>query len=89
MNIDLINNANAADAAQAAMAVIDRLQNFPPHLQAHGLGVAFIALADHWSINLQDLFTATKNMIADPIDGHRPEFKAVQRYINEELTNVR
>lgn len=89
MNRDLYNNAPAKDAARVAIDVIDRLQNYQPHLQMHGLLIAFLAVADHWGMPIQEAFTATKNMLADPIDGDRPEFRAVKRYVAEELRDVR
>jgi len=43
-NRDRFNNADTAQSAQAAMTVIDRLQQFPPEEQLVGLAAAFLLL---------------------------------------------
>lgn len=85
MNRDLFNNCNPRRAANAAMAVIDATQRgFQPHEQMHGAAAAFLLLADHWGVPAQDLFTATKNLMANR-EGKAPEFDAVREYMKHEL----
>lgn len=85
MNRDLFNNANPRRVAQATMAVIDATQRgFQPHEQMHAMAASFLMLAEHWGVPAQDLFTATKNLMNDQ-EGKRPEFAAVQMYMENEL----
>lgn len=88
MNTDRMNNANPHTVASAAMAVVDRLQNFPPADQIMGAAALFLILAEHRGIPAQDIFTATKNLI-NGVDGKRPEFRALAEYVKHELPNAR
>ena len=85
MNRDLFNNADARRVANCTVAVIDATQRGRhPHEQMHAMAAAFLLLAEHWGIPAQDLFTATKNLMAS-VDGKRPEFAAVADYMANEL----
>jgi hypothetical protein len=82
-----MNNADPYSVSQAAMTVLDRLQNFPPAEQIMGAAAMFLILAEHRGIPAQDVFTATKNLI-NGVDGIRPEFRAVAEYCKHELPNA-
>lgn len=84
MNLDRMNNADPYRVSQAAMAVLDRLQNFQPAEQIMGAAALFLILAEHRGIPAQDIFVATKNLI-NGVDGKRPEFRAVTEYCKHEL----
>lgn len=81
---DNLNATNLRGACRASMAVIDVLQNHPPHEQVAGLGACFVLLAEHHAVPLQDAMVAIQNMMKDA-DGRRPEFKAVGDYLRHEL----
>lgn len=81
---DLLNMTGVKPAANAAMAVIDRLQDYPPHVQVVGLAAGFLSMASHLGIPAQDVFTVTTNIINDQ-EGKRPEFKAVDAYLKGEV----
>lgn len=81
---DLLNVTGVKPAANATMTVIDRLQDFPPHVQVVGLAAAFLTMATHLGIPAQDVFTVTTNLINDA-EGKRPEFAAVDAYLEGEV----
>lgn len=80
---DKLNNTDPVHAAHASIAVLDRLQYFPQHIQATAAAVVFLVLAEHFKVPAQDIFTATKNMI-NAEDGIA-EFRAVQDYVKYEI----
>lgn len=82
---DKLNNCSLQDGAIAAMTVIDRLQNFRPEQQVVGAAAAFVAICEHLNVELQDVMTVTKNMIADARRRKLPEFDAVDLYVRNEL----
>lgn len=83
MNRDLINNADAEQVALAGVGILDRMQNYPQHIQPLALAAAFLVLSEHLRIPAQELFTVTKNMMTE--EQNVPEFKAVKDYIKYEI----
>jgi hypothetical protein len=79
-----MNNADPKRVAQASFYVIDKLQNFPPHLQLMGLAAALLTASDTFKVEAQDIFTVTKNLMNSK-EGLRPEFAAIRDYIKYEL----
>jgi hypothetical protein len=84
MNRDLFNNANPRRVANATIACLDRLQDYQPHEQMLAAAALFVSLADHWKLPAQDAFTVVKNLMLHE-DRRRPEFGAVQLYMQNEL----
>lgn len=84
IDIDRMNNLAMSDVTNGAMAVIDRLQRLPKETQAVSLAATFLLLSEHWGVDPQRVFAATTN-IMNHADGRRPEFKAVARYLREEI----
>ena len=83
-NRDVMNNAPVRKVANAAMTCLDALQvKYTPEVQAMGAAVVLLALAEHYKIPAQDIFTATKNLI-NAGDEQRSEFRAVKFYLREE-----
>jgi hypothetical protein len=81
---DLLANANVRQTANSTMAIIDRIQSLAPPQQAAGLAAAFILLCERYSLEPQDIFTLTSN-IMNHAEGRRPEFLAVRDYMENEL----
>jgi hypothetical protein len=83
--VDLTNNVNLDQAAQATMAIADALQKFPVGAQLPAAAAFFLTLAEHRGWSAQDAFTVTKNVMNDAQGRPVPEFRAVMQYIKEEL----
>ena len=83
-NRDLFNNANLHQVCLGSMAIIDRIQSEPPHVQMASMAATFLMLCDHWKVKPQEAFTAVTNMM-NHAEGRRVEFDAVASYIAEEL----
>lgn len=83
-NRDKANNADPKQIAQAALAVIDRLQAFHPQLQPMAAAAVMLLLSDRLKMSAQDLFTLTKN-IMNSKHGLRFEFAAIRDYLKYEI----
>ncbi|PZA13976.1 hypothetical protein [Rhodopseudomonas palustris] len=83
VNRDLMNNADAEHVARAGVAILDRMQNYPQHIQPLALCAAFITLSEHLRLPAQDLFTVTKNMLTE--EENIAEFKALRDYVKYEI----
>lgn len=84
MNRDKLSNLKVRKAANAAMLVIDTMQQLPPEEQIAGLAAAFLLLADRVKMSPQEMFSFTTS-IMNHADGRRPEFAAVAQYMDMEL----
>lgn len=85
LNRDVLGSIPSPQVANAAMTVIDRLQDFTPEAQMLGLAAAFQLLADHNKVSAPELF-AFSDRIVNGVSGYRPEFRAVAMYMENELT---
>lgn len=74
-----------AKLPDAAMQLVDRLQDHPPAIQSVAAAVLFLQVAKTHGLNPQDIFTVAGNMTADTIHGERPEFRALRLYAEHEL----
>ncbi len=83
---DLLTNADRGQAAQAAFAVIDRLQQLPKQYRVLGGAISFLLLMEHLEVDPQDAFTTAKNVMVDPQDGmtRATQFTAIQEYLANE-----
>lgn len=83
---DLMVNADRGQAAQAAFAVIDRLQTLPKQYRVLGGAISFLLLMEHLEVAPQDAFTVAKNVMRDPGDGmsKATQFKAIEEYLTNE-----
>ena len=78
-----LGSCNLRSAANASMAVIDALQNYPAHEQAAGLAAAFLLMTERFKLRVPDTCAVASNLIF-AAEGKRPEFKAVEHYMREE-----
>lgn len=89
---DRINSADKAEVANTCVSLFDRIDMLPKHIQLLGLAAAFILMANASGIPAQDAFTATKNLMKDPLTatGIAPQFQAMDFHLKTEvLTNAR
>jgi len=67
------------------MAVIDRLQSYNPGIQALALASVFKLLCEAAKVEPQEIFTYAGNIMDTREGERRGNFRAVKRYIQEEL----
>lgn len=84
LNPDKMGSADEGAVANAAMTVVDQLQSFSPEVQMLGLTAAFLSLSKHHKQHPGDLFLTADN-IMNGVQGKRPEFAAVDMYMENEL----
>jgi hypothetical protein len=84
LNKDRINMAQPREVAAAVMMTLNGLQDYTPEVQVMGAAALFLELATALNIPPQEVFVATKNLIAGQ-DGKRTEFTAIQDYIQGEM----
>ena len=85
MNLDHMVNAPSEVVAQAAMQLVDRLQNHPPAIQSVAAAVLFVQVCKTHGLDPTHAYTVAGNMTADTIHGERPEFRALRLYAEHEL----
>jgi hypothetical protein len=78
-------NASPAEVSQAAVAVINVVQESQAHVQAHAVAIAFLIMCDRYRIEPQTVFTIVKNLMASAEAGHSKEYRALIDYVTHEL----
>lgn len=83
-DLDKMNNANPSAVAQAAVQVIDRVQDGSPEVQVLGLGAAYLAFCKRVGVDPAEAFRAATNMVASK---HRDNhgFRTLGFYVEHEL----
>ncbi|MDE7064510.1 MAG: hypothetical protein K2O70_03455 [Desulfovibrionaceae bacterium] len=82
---DLAGNAPLVECARAAMSVADALQRIPDRgARLAGASAAFLLMAERAGITPCDLMGMARNCM-NTAEGRRPEFAAVEEYINKEI----
>jgi hypothetical protein len=84
LNRDLLNTVPLRKAANACVAVVDAIQDFPKEVQAVAIAATFVLLAERFGLPAQDLMTVTSNVM-NHAEGRRAEFQAVSRYLKTEV----
>ena len=84
---DRMNHASKRDVAATCVRVFDRLQGYAREKQLLGLACSFILLCEASGIPAQDVFTASKNLMADPMTqtGLAPQFQAMRYHLNTDV----
>lgn len=82
---DLTANCTTRDAAQCCMAVASAIQANPDRgARLMGLATAFLMAAEASGLPVPDLMGYARNCM-NTAEGKRPEFAAVNNYIEEEI----
>jgi hypothetical protein len=84
LNYDGLVNAPAKEVAEAGFSVIDALQKFPPHTRASATAAVFLLLCEEFRAQPQDVFTATKNLLASKDAGQSDHIAALRLYVTHE-----
>lgn len=84
IDLDRMNNLDASEAAQAALRVVDRVQDARTELQVVGIAAAFSAFCRKHRVDPAEAFRAATNILATK---HRedPAFVALDLYVRYEL----
>ena len=84
---DKLMNASRKDVADSMVAVFDRIQLWGREKQLLALASAFVLLADTSGIPAQDVFSASKNLMHDPMTstGLAPQFQAMKFHLNTDV----
>lgn len=87
VNRDKLNSASKKEVANACVSVFDRIQGWGREKQLLALASAFVLLASALGIPAQDVFTASKNLMADPMTstGLAPQFQAMRFHLNTDV----
>ena len=82
---DLIGNAPLAESAEVAMRVADAVQHEPRKgARLLGLLAAALITLEASQLSLHDVLGMARNAMNDA-EGRRPEFRAVDAYIRNEI----
>jgi len=86
---DRMNGADKQGVASLTASIFDRIQDSTPANQLLALAASFLLLCTASGIPAQDAFTATKNLMYDPLTrtGIAPQFQAMQFYLKEDVLN--
>lgn len=84
---DKMNHASKADVGKAMVTIFDRIQTWGREKQLLALASAFVLLAEASNVNAQDVFTASKNLMYDPLtaSGIAPQFQAMKFHLNTDV----
>lgn len=87
---DRLMNADSRQVARATVSIFDRIQGMPKAVQLLGLACAFILTASVSGINAQDAFTASKNLMADPLgeQGLSRDFAAMRFHLDTDVVGT-
>lgn len=84
----LTGNAPLTIVAEAAMSVVNGVQNIPePGARLLGLACAFLLTAEEAGLSVPDLMGMARNAM-NTAEGKRPEFTAVAAYLRNEVLNT-
>lgn len=81
---DKLNMASPRIVGNVSMAVITAVQDFPAEERALGMAAAFLSLCDRFGLHPGDTFLTVNNVMND-VQGKRPEFRAVESYLRDEM----
>lgn len=84
LSYDGLVNMPVSAVSNVAFKTLNVLQNHPPHIRAASSAMMFLLLCGEYGAEPQDVFTATKNMMASKEAGHNPQFLALKLYVENE-----
>lgn len=79
-----LTNAPLEEVSLAGFEIINALQTKPPHQRAMAAAMVFLLLCKEFKTEPQDVFAATKNMMASDEEGANPHYAALQLYVQHE-----
>jgi hypothetical protein len=87
VNRDKLMSASQSEVATSCVTIFDRIQAWGREKQLLALATAFLLMADASGIPAQDIFTASKNLMYDPLThtGLAPQFQAMRFHLNTDI----
>lgn len=85
MNRDKLLMADPKAVSRGCMHILHAMQSLPADVQLLSVAVVFLLLSDHFEQRGADTFNIVRSILNDKQGGKRPEFRACQSYIQEEL----
>ncbi|WP_420381661.1 hypothetical protein [Novosphingobium sp.] len=84
---DRLVNASQRTVSEGCVRIFDRIQGWPKENQILSLAAAFLLACMSARIPAQDAFTATKNLMADPLtsSGMGAQFQAMKFHLDTEV----
>ena len=83
-DFDRMNNADAAEVAKAALAVVDKVQDNQKELQVVAIAAAFSSFCRRMGVDPAEAFRAATNLLATKHREH-PAIQALDMYVRYEL----
>jgi hypothetical protein len=83
-DFDRMNNADAAEVAKAALAVVDKVQDTRKEVQTLAIAAAFLIFCRRVGAVPQEVFPAATNLLATKYREH-PALQALDMYVRYEL----
>lgn len=81
---DAFNSAPIEEVAKAAFRIVSEVQGERPETRAAAAAMVFLLLCDEFKTPPQDVFTSTKNMMANAGDGFNAHYAALRMYVANE-----
>lgn len=87
VNRDALMSAPKKTVADLCVLIFDRIQSRDKEHQLLALAAAFTLLCSACKIEPQDVYAASKNLMADPLTstGLAPQFQAMRFHLNTEV----
>lgn len=87
INRDRLMNASQSAVADGCVKIFDRIQGWPKEYQVLSLAAAFLLTCMSTRIPAQEAFTATKNLMADPLtsSGMGLQFQGMKFHLDTEV----
>lgn len=88
---DRLMNADRKEVASTTVHIFSRIEAFRKERQLLGLACAFVLLCDACNIPAQDVFTAAKNLMANPLKAEAsarplaPQFEAMGYHLRTDV----
>ena len=84
---DALLNESSAETASTCVSLFDRIQGLPKSRQLMGLACAFALMCDASGLQPQDVFSASRNLMADRMttSGMKPHFEAMKFHLSTDI----
>ena len=89
MDRDKLNSTTLFDLAKCSFSIIDKIQQDPPHIQVQALTSLFLLICKVYKVDVRRMLEQTERIMKDAeTQEWRPEFRAIEQYIEKEIKDV-
>lgn len=86
MDNDKLNFTSLFDLSKTTFSIISTIQKEQPHIQVQALSSLFLLLCKVFQVDVRYMLEHTERVMKDADTKEwRPEFRAIEMYIEEEL----